>query len=120
MVGRRLDKMYWYDWLLDIFVWNLMGGFSLVMACCFSSGGAIDMADGWEFVNPIHVHKYNNVNWFGAFFVLLVLYVIGSTNCAPSEGNKNGSFKTRLQSYKRKGAPSALHERGKKASKRSL
>lgn len=68
--------MYWYDWLLDIFVWNLMGGFSLVMACCFSSGGAIDMADGWEFVNPIHVHKYNNVNWFGAFIVALIYGVL--------------------------------------------
>jgi hypothetical protein len=64
--------MYWYDWLSVIFIWSIVGGFSLVMTHCGGSGGAIDMAEGWEFVNPIHIHKYNNVNWFGAFIVTLI------------------------------------------------
>lgn len=64
--------MYWYDWLWIIFAWSIVGGFILVVAHCARSRGAIDMADGWEFVNPIHIHKYNKVNWFGTTIVALI------------------------------------------------
>ena len=63
--------MYWYDWLVVIFIWSLVGGFILMIAH-WEGKGAINMADGWEFVNPIHVYKYNHVNWFGAFIITLI------------------------------------------------
>lgn len=61
--------MPWYDWLWFIFVWSVVGAFILAMSHCCKGRGAISMADGWEFVNPIHIHKYNKVNWFGAIMV---------------------------------------------------
>ena len=64
--------MYWFDWLVVIFAWSVAGGFILAVAHCAQSGGAIDMAYGWEFVNPIHIYKYNKVNWFGVIIVALV------------------------------------------------
>ena len=65
--------MYWYDWLLVICLWSLLGGSILMVAHCIAqSRGALDMADGWEFVNPIHIYKYNHVNWFGAIIVALI------------------------------------------------
>ena len=63
--------MYWCDWLVVIFAWSVVGGFILLVAHCSGCNGAINMADGWEFVNPIHVYNYNHVNWFGAFIVAL-------------------------------------------------
>ena len=64
--------MYWCDWLFIIFAWSFMGGLILMVAHCDQTGGAIDMAEGWEFVNPIHIYKYNKVNWFGAIIVALI------------------------------------------------
>jgi len=64
--------MYWYDWLWIIFAWSVVGGIILMVARCAQSRGALNMADGWEFVNPIHIHKYNKVNWFGAIIVALI------------------------------------------------
>ena len=64
--------MPWYGWLWIVFVWSILGGIILMIAHCDSGLGAIDMADGWEFVNPIHIYKYNKVNWFGAIIVALV------------------------------------------------
>ena len=58
--------MYWYEWLLPIFMWRVIGDLILVTARFGVCKGAINMADGWEFVNPIHIYKYNKVNWFGA------------------------------------------------------
>jgi hypothetical protein len=72
MAGRRLDKMLWYDWLLVIFIWSIIGGSILVRLRDCRTAGAIYMADGWEFVNPIHVYKYNKVNWFGAIVVATI------------------------------------------------
>ena len=64
--------MYWYDWLWIIFAWSVIGGFILTFPHCAQIRGAIYMADGWEFVNPIHIYKYNKVNWFGAIIVALI------------------------------------------------
>ena len=64
--------MYWYEWLLAIFMWSVMGGLILMIARCALTKGAIEMADGWEFVNPVHIYKYNKVNWFGAIIVALI------------------------------------------------
>ena len=64
--------MSWFVWVWIIFVWSVVGGFILKVADSAQTGGAINMAEDWEFVNPIHVHKYNHVNWFGAIIVALV------------------------------------------------
>ena len=64
--------MYWYDWLCLIIVWNFVGGFILMIVHGAQNRGAIFMADGWEFVNPTHIYKYNHVNWFGAFVVAII------------------------------------------------
>ena len=64
--------MPWYDWLWAIFAWNVAGGFILAISYGCKATGAISMADGWEFVNPIHIHKYNKVNWFGAIVVAAI------------------------------------------------
>lgn len=64
--------MYWFDWVWIIYVWSFIGGITLTVANGFQDRGAIGMAKGWEFVNPIHVHKYNHVNWFGAIIVALI------------------------------------------------
>lgn len=68
--------MTWSDWLLLIFAWSVVGGFILGIALGIAYGnqrtGAFSMAEGWEFVNPIHIYKYNKVNWFGAIIVALI------------------------------------------------
>lgn len=64
--------MHWYDWLWIILAWSVVGGFILGIAYSAQFEGAINMADGWEFVNPIHIYKYNHVNWFGAIVVALI------------------------------------------------
>lgn len=64
--------MYWYEWLGIIFAWSLVGVFILMIAQGIQTRGAIVMADGWEFVNPVHIYKYNKVNWFGAIIVALI------------------------------------------------
>ena len=68
--------MDWVIWIWIMVVWSVIGGFILVIAHD-ESNGAISMADGWEFVNPIHIHKYDHVNWFGA----LVVAIIYNTLC---------------------------------------
>lgn len=64
--------MSWSDWLLLIFAWSVVGGFILGIAYCNQRTGAFSVAEGWEFVNPIHIYKYNKVNWFGAIIVALI------------------------------------------------
>ena len=64
--------MYWYDWIVIIFVWSVLGAFILAIAHGVQNRGAIVMADGLEFVNPVHVYKHNKVNWFGAIIVALI------------------------------------------------
>lgn len=70
--------MFWYDWLLAILAWSITGGIILMVARVArvvqrgAGASAMAMADGWEFVNPIHIHKYNKVNWFGTFIVALI------------------------------------------------
>ena len=64
--------MLWYDWLLVIFIWSIIGGSILVRLRDCKTTSAIYLADGWEFVNPIHVYKYSKVNWFGAIVVAAI------------------------------------------------
>jgi hypothetical protein len=59
-----------YLWI--IFAWSLVGGIILAIASNLQRRGALYMADGWEFVNPVHIYKYNKVNWFGAIIVALI------------------------------------------------
>ena len=64
--------MYWYDWLGIIFAWSFVGVFILMIAGSAMTRGAIALAEGWEFVNPVHIYKYNKVNWFGVIIVALI------------------------------------------------
>lgn len=64
--------MNWDDLIIFLITWNLSGVIILLLAHCIQTGGAIEMANGWEFVNPMHVYKYNHVNWFGAIVVSII------------------------------------------------
>lgn len=64
--------MDWVFWIWTIVIWSAIGAFILVTAHVVECNGAISMAVGWEFVNPIHIYKYNHVNWFGALIVALI------------------------------------------------
>lgn len=68
--------MTWENLISILIAWNILGAIILVFAHCVKTGGAIDMADGWEFVNPTHVYKYNHVNWFGAIVVSIIYAAI--------------------------------------------
>lgn len=58
-----------------IVCWSIFGAlFRGLFADC--SIGAFGIADGFEFVNPVFIYKYNNVNWFGAIIVSLVYSLI--------------------------------------------
>lgn len=58
-------------------MWNIFGSIALIVAMAVNDGiGALGMANGWEFVNPVHVYKYNQVNWFGAVLVALIYNII--------------------------------------------
>lgn len=60
---------------IGIFIlWNIFGSTALMIAIIVEEGGigALGMAKGWEFVNPIHIYKYNRVNWFGAVLIALI------------------------------------------------
>lgn len=73
--------MLWYELIAVFFVWSFLGATILILVHCTETNGAIYMADGWEFVNPAHIYKYNHVNWFGAIVVALfynLLCPIGS------------------------------------------
>lgn len=57
--------------MIDIIIlWQILGGAIFVgMICQCGPYGAVNQADGIEFVNPAFVYKHNRVNWFGAFVV---------------------------------------------------
>ena len=56
--------------VIVIVLWHVFGAIALMMLTTYDSGtGAVSYADGIEFVNPAHIYYYNQVNWFGAFFV---------------------------------------------------
>ena len=58
---------------IPVFVaWNVFGAAILIFAHGSNTTGVLNNSDGWEFVNPFVVHKYNKVNWFGAFVVALI------------------------------------------------
>ena len=58
---------------LVIFVWSALGMVVVIPMICIDGGGAVGMAEGMEFVNPLFVYKYSHVNWFGAL-VLATFY----------------------------------------------
>lgn len=64
--------MDWGFWTGIIVIWNVIGIFILAVMQDVENNGAIGMAVGWEFVNPIHIYKCNHVNWFGAFVVAII------------------------------------------------
>ena len=64
--------MDWGFWTGIIAIWSIIGGIILMIAQADKRNGAIGMAVGWEFVNPIHIYKYNHVNWFGALVVAII------------------------------------------------
>jgi hypothetical protein len=39
-------------------------------------GGVFDKTEGFEYVNPIYIYKYNHVNWFGAIVVAIIYSAI--------------------------------------------
>lgn len=63
--------MNWEVIIPLLFGWNAAGAIIFVLAHCIETKGVISMTDGWEFVNPIYIYKYNHVNWFGAIVVAL-------------------------------------------------
>ncbi len=62
----------WWEIICIILGYNILGLIILLFGKMYSECGALDMANGFEFVNPIHIYKYNKVNWFGAFMVALL------------------------------------------------
>lgn len=56
-------------WVGIFFSWNIIGFFIIAICLSAMSNGAMGHANGMEFVNPVHVYKYNKVNWFGAILV---------------------------------------------------
>ena len=63
--------MDWEFLIVIVVLWNYIG-LVILLLNKNRPEGAISMADGWEFVNPIHIHKYNHVNWFGALVVAII------------------------------------------------
>ena len=58
------------DWIVWLIVWHVPGALITFFMWDYSYGlGAVSAAEGIEYVNPKHVYKYNNVNWFGAIVV---------------------------------------------------
>ena len=64
--------MDWAFWIGIITIWSIVGGIILIIIQNFGRKGAIRASYGWDFVNPIHIYKYNHVNWFGAFVVAII------------------------------------------------
>ena len=65
--------MNWFDLIFTIICWSVVGALILLKFTDVLRGqkGALGQAEGWEFVNPLHIYKHNRVNWFGAFMVAL-------------------------------------------------
>lgn len=58
-------------------LWSVVGLFGWVAVIVGNvSDGAINRAKGIEFLNPLHIHKHNQVNWFGAFMVAILYNLI--------------------------------------------
>ena len=56
-----------------LLVWNFVG-FCILAMCADSmrgEDGAMGQAQGWEFVNPLHIYKHNRLNWFGTILLAL-------------------------------------------------
>lgn len=53
-------------------VWNLLGFVFLISCLIYEAGRVFETADGWNFVNPFHIHRYVYINWFGAFVLALI------------------------------------------------
>lgn len=66
--------MNWNALILAVLAWSFAGGLILLEFTTVLRGqkGALGQADGWEFVNPLHIYKHNRrLNWFGTILVAL-------------------------------------------------
>ena len=57
-------------------IWSAFGLFIIPMCHMADLGGVFDNTDGFEYVNPIYIYKYNHVNWFGAIVVAIIYSAI--------------------------------------------
>lgn len=58
--------------IIEFFVWNFFGILIVAMCHVINFGEVFDNTDGFEYVNPIYIYKYNHVNWFGAIVVAII------------------------------------------------
>ena len=58
--------------IFGLFMWSLFGIFIVAMCHMTNFGGVFNKTEGFEYVNPIHIYKYNHVNWFGAIVVATI------------------------------------------------
>ena len=63
--------------IFGLLIWSLFGAFIVAVCHMMDFGGVFSMTEGFEYVNPIYIYKYNHVNWFGA----LVIALFYSTLC---------------------------------------
>ena len=59
-----------------LLLWNFLGCAIMVFMKLSDTGGVIEHTEGWGFVNPKCVKRYNNVNWFGAVVVATIYAAI--------------------------------------------
>ena len=52
-----------------VIAWHVLGLVFLGFGKTFSEGGVLEHSEGFEFVNPLWVYRWNRVNWFGAVVV---------------------------------------------------
>ena len=61
-----------WDWIVIFLAYNFIMAIGLlIVSHTVHTGGALEHAPGWSFVNPWVIYHYNHVNWFGAFMVAL-------------------------------------------------
>ena len=61
--------------IVELFIWNLFGIFIVAMCHMVDFGGVFSKTEGFEYVNPIYIYKYNHVNWFGAIVVAIIAWI---------------------------------------------
>lgn len=67
--------MNWGALILTVLAWSFVGALILLELTTILHGqkGALGQAEGWEFVNPLHIYKHNSrLNWFGTILVTLL------------------------------------------------
>lgn len=63
--------------LLKFIVWSVMGFVILAMFCVEEDAdNFIANASSCDFLNPIYIYESVNVNWFGCFWITLVVNLL--------------------------------------------